>query len=471
MLSVFMSLSVATSCHDNDEINGHQQPSERIVTDVLLSWESPINKIKASNTGYRLISEGDDYLVYSSQDNYSNIIYGFTDRKLSSSYIRMANNKSVDWTRYLKQFSELGTIDSTTVFHSTHFNSLAFLETDINDISYSILGFTPIESELTPELPPVVVTTGDATNIKSLSATVGGRVSGINSEAKTGFIYGRQPTISEMEGIKIFVNSQDTFSVTLPKLFDETDYYYAAFAEENGMYYLGEVRSFKTPTLTYQLEGDDRTFKMVHFSNPGFAAFAIMQTELPPLSGIIIDGETYKMYVNTDYNVPILLERYVNDFVRELTSKTGLPFRQCTEQEWLYVASEGYSTPEYKYSGSDNLEEVGWYSSNSNNRAHPVAMKAPNKFDIYDLSGNYAELVLTNEEWIPSMKTTRANIHNKIYGGSWKSPAAECTISSYKETVDSYKKIGNSIYNEINAEAVDATTIRLAYAYEWDMRE
>ncbi len=63
-------------------------------------------------------------------------------------------------------------------------------------------------------------------------------------------------------------------------------------------------------------------------------------------------------------------------------------FRLPTVEEWQYAARGGQS---YRYAGSDNLDSVGWYSSNSGKTTHPVAQKKPNGYGLYDMSGNVWE--------------------------------------------------------------------------------
>ena len=72
--------------------------------------------------------------------------------------------------------------------------------------------------------------------------------------------------------------------------------------------------------------------------------------------------------------------------VRERTKANG--FRLPKEIEWEYAEKGGEN---FKYTGSDDINEVAWYSENSNGVSHPVMQKKPNGYGLFDMSGNVWE--------------------------------------------------------------------------------
>lgn len=66
-------------------------------------------------------------------------------------------------------------------------------------------------------------------------------------------------------------------------------------------------------------------------------------------------------------------------------------YRLPTEAEWEYVAKGGSKSAGFLFAGSDDLDEVAWYSKNSENTPHEVGTLKPNELGIYDILGNAYE--------------------------------------------------------------------------------
>ena len=78
-------------------------------------------------------------------------------------------------------------------------------------------------------------------------------------------------------------------------------------------------------------------------------------------------------------------------FIRKLNSLTGQNFKLPTEAQWEFAARGGNSSRGYKYSGSNYIDNVGWYLESGGSTTHNVGAKSPNELGIYDMTGNVEE--------------------------------------------------------------------------------
>ncbi len=112
-------------------------------------------------------------------------------------------------------------------------------------------------------------------------------------------------------------------------------------------------------------------------------------------------------------------------------------YRLPTEAEWEFAARGGKKAGKnYIYSGSDNLDEVGWYYENSSSRPQAIGTKKANDLGIVDMSGNVFEWcwdwydVYPQEDKLFENPLGPENGQYRILrGGSWNFYYNGCVVS------------------------------------------
>ena len=136
-------------------------------------------------------------------------------------------------------------------------------------------------------------------------------------------------------------------------------------------------------------------------------------------------------------------------FINRLNSYTGRNFRLPTEAEWEFAARGGNYSRRYKYSGSNYIGDVAWYTDNSGNRTHPVGTKQANELGLYDMSGNVWEWC---SDWYGSYSSysqsnptgATSGFGRVERGGNWCGLARYCCSShrSYYAPGNSFDALG-----------------------------
>ena len=106
-------------------------------------------------------------------------------------------------------------------------------------------------------------------------------------------------------------------------------------------------------------------------------------------------------------------------------------FRLPTVEEWQYAARGGQN---FTYSGSNDIDEVAWYSGNSGNTTHPVAQKKANGYGLYDMSGNVWE-------WCRDVYPNDSDFRCSC-GGSWDYSAGSCKVDCRDYCYAGYRGYG-----------------------------
>ena len=144
--------------------------------------------------------------------------------------------------------------------------------------------------------------------------------------------------------------------------------------------------------------------------------FLIGETEVTQDLWFAVMGNNPSHFKNDQGNFPVENVSWndVQTFIKKLNVITGQRFRLPFEAEWEYAARGGKKSTDKKYAGSDNVDEVAWYSNNSASKTHEVATKKANELGIYDMMGNVWEWC---EDWFgPYSEEEQVNPQGYING-------------------------------------------------------
>jgi formylglycine-generating enzyme required for sulfatase activity len=174
-----------------------------------------------------------------------------------------------------------------------------------------------------------------------------------------------------------------------------------------------------------------------------FAGFWIGKYEVTQRQWQQVMGENPAQFHGEDHPVewvdPTDLVVQVHEFCRRVSRRTGQTVRLPTEAEWEYACRAPKKAereppagsagpfnppvlPAYSFGADDKeLADYGWVDL-SGAQTHPVGKLAPNRFGLYDMHGNVAELCSDKYEPYGSRPATGAHFgkgYSVTRGGSW----------------------------------------------------
>jgi formylglycine-generating enzyme required for sulfatase activity len=111
----------------------------------------------------------------------------------------------------------------------------------------------------------------------------------------------------------------------------------------------------------------------------------------------LLTGRNPSVFRGPDNPVDSVSWEDARDFVERLNRREGTrKYRLPTEAEWERAARGGGRSVYFFGDGPELLGRHGWVRSNSGGVTHPVGMKDPGPYGLYDMYGNVGEWV---EDW------------------------------------------------------------------------
>jgi formylglycine-generating enzyme required for sulfatase activity len=123
------------------------------------------------------------------------------------------------------------------------------------------------------------------------------------------------------------------------------------------------------------------------------------------------------------------------EFCRRLSIAARLEVRLPTEAQWEYACRAGTETRYYSGDTEADLARVGWYSKNSDGRAHPIGQKKPNAWGLYDMHGNvweYCADFIDDYALMPDTDPVGRIMprNGAMRGGGWMHDSEECRAAT-----------------------------------------
>jgi len=186
--------------------------------------------------------------------------------------------------------------------------------------------------------------------------------------------------------------------------------------------------SFQLDGVSYEMVNIDAAASFVMgsvsgidkiYKHEGLRSYKIGKTEVTQALWKAVMGSNPSIHLGDNLPVENVSWQDCQTFINQLNERCGTHFRLPTEVEWEYAARSGGINVAEDFAGSKTLSDV----ANISGQTIDVASKQPNKFGLYDMSGNVAEWC---EDWWESYATKgKTPQGNKTYffkivrGGSY----------------------------------------------------
>lgn len=214
---------------------------------------------------------------------------------------------------------------------------------------------------------------------------------------------------------------------------------------EGGTFTMGATQEM----VEYDYDNDETPTQQVTLS-----PYSIGETEVTQGLWYAVMGERPLNPDGDDHPMKEVSHDECLDFIAKLNKLTGRHFHLPTEAQWEFAARGGNQTHHYLFAGSNDIDEVAWYSANCwdmgkedpNFGNHAVAMKKPNELGLYDMSGNVWEWCHGSYERFDKEPKTDPTLNEPSHGsfrcnrgGSWDYIATSARVSNRRNRTRDFR--------------------------------
>lgn len=421
------------SCKDGNDDNGGDAPSTEIsATDFIGAWIQDVT----SDQVYLIFNE--DYTGSLIADDEPDDISAIRKQKFVWKYRNGFLTLIYDMA--VQDFSVIKISKSTM----TLMDEDGYKETYNRIKKSDVPGETGDEDKDNDEKDNPADTHADIKTLdaepSSYSAKLKGQFKGDVLPTIVGFDYSYFKDFPEKYTSRLSMDGKfGSFTLEVTNIVDLATIFYRAVAIVNDKVIYGETKQFETLQGTYKIDGKE--YKFIKVTGLTNGSFSMMQTELPPNAEFEFCG--VKAVMNSNSKDP-MTKGEMRDFFYYMDNHITL--RYPSPEEWKYAATGASKSADYTYSGSNTIDDVAWFASNSNGHVRTIASKQPNELGFYDMSGNYAELTAIydddlrkrwkekvlegNSQLSALMFNTMWEAGGGAFGGCWDSPQDDCKTNS-----------------------------------------